>query len=265
MDGRCVMHDVMIRGGCIVDGTGAASRSGDVAINDGIITEVGKVEGLARRVINADGALVTPGFIDVHTHYDGQYLWDDTLDPSFSNGVTTAIAGNCGVGFAPVHAEHRQMLIELMEGVEDIPGIVLNEGLDWQWKSFPDYLNRIGERSYSMDVGVQMTHAPLRLFVMGDRAARHEESTPADIEQMRKLVTEGMQAGAMGFSAARFRSHRSTLGQYVPGTFSTDDELMALAMAMAAPCGTIWNTPLPVAAIAIASAINSSSVEKVPG
>jgi N-acyl-D-aspartate/D-glutamate deacylase len=227
------MDDIIIRGGRIVDGTGTPARNGDVAIKDGVITAVGKVDGQAKRTINADGALVTPGFIDVHTHFDGQYLWDDTLDPSFSNGVTTSIAGNCGVGFAPVHAEHHRMLIELMEGVEDIPGIVLEEGLDWQWKTFPDYMNRLGARKYTMDIGMQMTHAPLRVFVMGERAVNHEVATDADIAEMTRLVKEGMKAGALGFSAARFKSHRSTTGAYVPGTFSKDEELMALAMAMA--------------------------------
>jgi N-acyl-D-amino-acid deacylase len=228
------MNDIIIRGARIVDGTGAEARNGDVAITDGIITAVGKVTGSAGRTIEADGALVTPGFIDVHTHYDGQFLWDEELDPSFSNGVTTVIAGNCGVGFAPVRAEHHRALIELMEGVEDIPGIVLEEGLDWQWETFPDYMNRIAARRYSMDVGVQLPHAPLRLYVMGDRAVRHETATVSDVEKMTKLVREAMEAGALGVSAASFRGHRSTKGDYVPGTFSGDDELVAVAKAMAA-------------------------------
>ena len=140
------MHDTIIRGGTVIDGTGAAGFTADVAIKDGVIVELGKVSGPAREEIDASGAIVTPGFIDVHTHYDGQFLWDERLDPTFTHGVTTAISGNCGVGFAPVHKEHRQALIELMEGVEEIPGVVLDEGLDWNWKSFPDYLDRLAAR-----------------------------------------------------------------------------------------------------------------------
>jgi N-acyl-D-amino-acid deacylase len=228
------VHDIIIRGGRIVDGTGGAVLHGDVAIKSGVITEVGAVEGRAHRTIIADGALVTPGFIDIHTHYDGQFLWDDQLDPSFSNGVTTAIGGNCGVGFAPARAEHRQMLIELMEGVEDIPGAVLNEGLDWRWNSFSDYLDRLDARRFGMDVGVQMTHSPLRVYVMGERAARHEVATQSDLQQMTQLVTAGMHAGALGFSAASFRGHRSSKGDFVPGTFSNDQEMLSLAAAMGA-------------------------------
>jgi N-acyl-D-amino-acid deacylase len=174
---------------------------------------------------------VTPGFVDIHTHYDGQFLWDDRLDPSFSHGVTTAIAGNCGVGFAPVN-EHRQQLIELMEGVEDIPGIVLDEGLDWRWRSFPDYLDRLDARSYTMDIAANMTHAPLRVFVMGERALRHEQATSEDIATMCDMVREGMAAGAVGFSNGRLVEHMSSRGAYVPGTFAEDEELFALAGAM---------------------------------
>jgi N-acyl-D-aspartate/D-glutamate deacylase len=225
-------HDLIIRGGQIVDGTGSPPRTGDVAIQDGVIVAAGEVSGSARRTIEADSALVTPGFIDVHTHYDGQMLWDDQLDPSFSNGVTTIVAGNCGVGFAPAREEHRKMLIDLMEGVEDIPGAVLTEGLDWGWKSFPDYLERLRARRYAMDVAVQLTHAPLRVFVMGERAANHERATAEDLDSMCAIVREAMAAGAAGFSAARFLGHRSSKGAYVPGTFSDDDELLAIARAM---------------------------------
>ena len=197
------------------------------------------------RSINADGAIVTPGFIDVHTHYDGQFLWDDLLDPSFSNGVTTAIGGNCGVGFAPVEPEHRRALIELMEGVEEIPDVVLEDGLDWRWRSFPEYLDRLDERHYALDIAQHMTHAPLRLFVMGERAARHEAATGEDIERMSALVREGMEAGAIGFSCARIKEHRSTRGEHVPGTFAEDEELVALAKAMGETGkGTIQMIPL---------------------
>lgn len=239
------MFDTIIRGGSVVDGTGAEKRTADVAIKDGKIAEIGQVTGPARDTIDADGALVTPGFIDVHTHYDGQFLWDDLLDPSFSNGVTTAIGGNCGVGFAPVEPEHRRMLIELMEGVEEIPDVVLEDGLDWEWRSFSDYLDRLGERSYAMDIAQHMTHAPLRLFVMGDRAVRHEAASGEDIARMAVLVREGMEAGAIGFSCARIKEHHSTRGAHVPGTFAEDEELVALSRAMGETGkGTIQMIPL---------------------
>src|SRR5215470_7716787 len=198
------MLDKVIRGGTIVDGTGKPGEAGDIGIADGRIVALGgSITDPAREVIDADGAIVTPGFIDIHTHYDGQYLWDDKLDPSFSNGVTTAIAGNCGVGFAPVRPEHRRQLIELMEGVEDIPGIVIEEGLDWDWTSFPDYLDRLAAREYTINVAVHLPHAPLRVFVMGERALRHQPATDGDIAEMARLVTEAMAAGAIGVSGSR--------------------------------------------------------------
>lgn len=239
------MHDKVIRGGTIVDGTGAPRFTGDIAITDGRIVEVGKVSGATRQVIDANGALVTPGFIDPHTHYDGQFLWDNTLEPSFSHGVTTAIGGNCGVGFAPVRPEHRKALIELMEGVEEIPGIVLEEGLDWQWRSFPDYLDRLASRHYSMDIAAHISHAPLRVYVMGDRALRHEAATSQDVAEMAGLVREAMAAGAIGVSGARVMEHHSSKGSFVPGTFADDDELLGLARAMgSAGHGTFQIIPL---------------------
>ena len=226
------MFDMVIRGGAIIDGTGAPVRPGDIAISDGRIVAVGVVEGEARETIDADGAIVTPGFIDVHTHYDGQFLWDDRLEPSFSNGVTTAIGGNCGVGFAPVRQGYRQKLVEMMEGVEDIPGIVLDEGLDWDWESFPDYLDRLEARHYTIDVATQLAHAPLRVYVMGDRALGHEKATDADIAEMERLTREAMAAGAVGVSGSRILEHRSSLGEHVFGTFAEDREVLALARAM---------------------------------
>ena len=226
------MFDLVIRGGTVVDGTGVPGYAADVAIKDGLIVEVGAVTGTAREEIDAAGAIITPGFIDVHTHYDGQFLWDDRLDPSFSHGVTTAIGGNCGVGFAPVLPEHKQALIELMEGVEEIPGIVLDEGLDWDWKTFPDYLDRLAAREYTMDVACHIAHAPLRVFVMGDRAINHEAATAEDVAQMATLVREAMDAGAVGFSGARLLEHLSSTGAHVPGTFADDDELLGMAKAM---------------------------------
>jgi N-acyl-D-aspartate/D-glutamate deacylase len=249
------MYDVLIRNGRIIDGTGAPAYPGNVAVKDGVIVAVGEVDGRAREVIEADGALITPGFVDVHTHYDGQFLWDDKLDPSFSNGVTTAIAGNCGVGFAPVRPETKQELIELMEGVEDIPESVIAVGLDWNWTSFGDYLDRLGEREYAIDVGAQVPHSALRLFVMGDRARRHEAATAADIAEMARLLTEAIDAGALGFSTGRITVHMSSTGNHVPGTFAEDDELLALATAMGesrrngvfqlAPFGLVGDTVSP--------------------
>lgn len=226
------MYDTIIRGGKIVDGTGGSARNGDIAIKDGLIVDIGKLSGTAREEIDADGAIVTPGFVDVHTHYDGQVIWDDALEPSFSHGVTTAILGNCGVGFAPAEEPFRKPLVEMMEGVEEIPGIVLDEGLDWQWTSFPDYMERLAGRAYSMDVATHLTQAPLRVFVMGERALRHEAPTAQDIAEMARLVREAMDAGAVGFSVGRFPEHRSSRGEHVPGTFADDDELFSLAQAM---------------------------------
>lgn len=239
------MFDAVIRAGSVVDGAGAARFTADVAIQNGRIAEIGKVNSPARQTIDADGALVTPGFIDVHTHYDGQFLWDDLLDPSFSNGVTTAIGGNCGVGFAPVRPKHCRELIELMEGVEEIPDVVLEDGLDWKWESFPQFMDRLDERRYAIDVAQQMTHAPLRLFVMGERAMRHEPANPDDIAEMARLVREGMEAGAIGFSAARIKEHFSIRGTHVPGTFAEDKEFIALAQAMGSTGkGTLQFIPL---------------------
>ena len=226
------MHDILIRGGRVVDGTGAAPRTADIAIRDGRIAEIGRVAEPARRTIDADGAIVTPGFIDVHTHYDGQIVWDDRFDQSFPHGVTTIVAGNCGVGFAPVRPEHRQELVELMEGVEDIPGVTLTEGMDWDWRSFGDYMTRLADRRYTMDVAAQLTHSPVRVFVMGERALRHEEATADDLEAMRQIVREAMSAGALGFSTGRLVEHRSSTGKHVPGTFAARDELIAMAKAM---------------------------------
>jgi N-acyl-D-aspartate/D-glutamate deacylase len=227
------MHDIAIRGGTIADGSGGPLRTADIAVRDGRIVEIGTIRAPARETIAADGALVTPGFIDIHTHYDGQLIWDDRLDPSFSHGVTTAIAGLCGLGFAPV-AEHRRELMELMEGVEDIPGAVLDEGLDWGWRSFGDYLDRLAARRFGLDVAVHLPHAPVRVFVMGERALRHEPATAGDVEAMAAIVRDATAAGAIGFSSGRLMEHLSSKGAHVPGTFAGDEELMALAAAMGA-------------------------------
>ena len=227
------MHDILIRGGQVIDGTGAPSRRADVAIDGGLITHVGDARDMrARRVIDADGALVTPGFVDIHTHYDGQVTWDDRLDPSASHGVTTVITGNCGVGFAPVRPGREQALIELMEGVEDIPGTALHEGIDWTWESFGDYLDVLSARRWSMDVGTQLPHGALRAYVMDERGIRNEAASASDIATMARLAGEAMAAGALGFSTSRILGHQSIRGEPVPGTFATEDELFAIAESM---------------------------------
>ena len=226
------MFDTIIRGATIIDGSGKPGFTADVAVQDGQIAEVGKVGGQAKRTIDADGALLTPGFIDIHTHYDGQFVWDEELEPSFSNGTTTAIAGNCGVGFAPARSDMRKPLIELMEGVEEIPGIVLEEGLDWKWTSFPDYLDRIEQNHFTMDVAMHLPHAPLRVFVMGERALTHEMATAEDIEEMQRHVREAMAAGAIGVSGSRILEHKASTGEHVPGTFAEESEILGLARAM---------------------------------
>jgi N-acyl-D-amino-acid deacylase len=222
------MEDLIIRGATIVDGSGAAAQIGDIAVKDGLISQVGGKAGVAQREIQAQGALVTPGWIDIHTHYDGQATWDPYLSPSTWHGVTTAIMGNCGMGFAPVHAERRDWLIKVMEGVEDIPGSVLHEGLQWDWETFPEYLDALERRSFALDIGAQIPHSALRAYVMGDRAIHHDEATPKDLFAMRNLVREGMQAGAMGFSTSRTFIHKYDERKYPPGTFATADEITGL-------------------------------------
>ena len=184
------MHDLVVRGGTIVDGLGGAPFTGDVAVTDGVVTEIGRVDGPARETIDADGLLVTPGFVDVHTHYDGQATWDSQLGPSCWHGVTTVVAGNCGVGFAPVHPGGEQELIELMEGVEDIPGTALWEGIDWQWESFPEYLDALEQRPRMVDVGTHVPHAAVRAYVMGARAGSGV-ATPDDIAAMVDIAARG--------------------------------------------------------------------------
>ena len=227
------MLDTKILNARIVDGTGAPSYEGSIGIRGGAIVAVGDVEEDAREVIDADGALATPGWVDVHTHYDGQVTWDDQIDPSASHGVTTVVMGNCGVGFAPVRPGGENELIELMEGVEDIPGTALHEGMPWgEWESFPDYLRFLEGREFALDVGAQLAHGALRNYVMGQRGRDNEDPTSEDLEQMASLVEEAMRAGAVGFSTSRTIGHRSISGDPVPGTFAETDELLALAEAM---------------------------------
>ena len=226
------MHDLVIRGGTIIDGTGADRFAGDVAIEGGRIAAVGGKAGPARRTIDADGLLVTPGWVDVHTHYDGQATWDPELAPSSWNGVTTIMFGNCGVGFAPVRPEHREALIELMEGVEDIPGIALAEGLSWEWESFPDYLDALERLPRTIDVAAQIPHHPLRVYVMGERAIRRERAAPEDIAAMRRLAEEGLRAGAFGFTTSRTDLHRTSTGDLVPARDAGIDELLGIGEAL---------------------------------
>ncbi len=226
------MYDLLIRGGSIVDGSGAAPRDADVAIQDGTIREIGTVSGRARETLDADGAIVTPGFVDIHTHYDGQATWDEVLAPSSWHGVTTAVMGNCGVGFAPVREGSQQWLIELMEGVEDIPGSALAEGIEWSWETFPEYLDALSSLNRVMDLGTQIPHGAVRAYVMGERGARNEPATAEDIEQMAAIVEEAIRAGALGFSTSRTIVHRAVDGEPVPGTFAAEDELFGIGRAL---------------------------------
>src|SRR4051812_28423234 len=194
------MHDVVVRGGTVVDGTGAPARTADVAIDDGLITEVGRIDEGGRRQLDAHGLLVTPGWVDIHTHYDGQVTWDPDVTPSSWHGVTTVVMGNCGVGFAPVRPEGKDFLIELMESVEDIPGTALHEGIDWQWESFSEYMDALDTTPRVLDIAAQIPHAALRAYVMGERA--HEDATADEVEQMARLVEQGLRDGAIGFTTS---------------------------------------------------------------
>jgi N-acyl-D-aspartate/D-glutamate deacylase len=228
------MFDTVIRGGTIVDGTGAAPYTGDLAIEGDRIVAVGTVDGPARQEIDADGAIVTPGFLDLHTHYDGQVTWDDALEPSATNGITSIVLGNCGVGFAPVRPADHEQLIDMMEGVEDIPGSALSVGMPWgEWESFPEYLDVLDRRRYATNVAAHIAHGPLRYYVMGDRAYDDQDATGDEVAEMARLVREAFDAGAAGFSSNRFRAHMSRTGRVIPGTFVPHEELGAIARAVA--------------------------------
>jgi N-acyl-D-aspartate/D-glutamate deacylase len=228
------LHELIIRGGTVIDGTGAPARTADVAIDGGLITELGVVGGSAARTIDATGLLVTPGFVDIHTHYDGQASWGERMIPSSWHGVTTVVTGNCGVGFAPVHPADHGRLIELMEGVEDIPGAVLDEGLAWSWQSFPEFMDALDGRPFDVDVAVQVPHGALRLHVMGERGANREVASHEDIELMAKLAREAIEAGALGFSTSRTLNHRTSRGEPTPTLTAEADELVGIANAIGA-------------------------------
>ena len=226
------MCDLLVRGGTIVDGSGGEPFAGDVAIRDGVIVSVGAFTGEAREVIDATGLTVTPGFVDIHTHYDGQAIWSEELSPSSSHGVTTVVIGNCGVGFAPCRDADHDRLIRLMEGVEDIPGVVMAEGLSWDWESFPDYLNALEARPRDIDVAALLPHSPLRVFVMGERGAQREAATADDLERMQALTREALDAGAIGFATSRLLIHRTKAGENIPSYQADVEELKAIAGAM---------------------------------
>ena len=239
------MHDLVIRGATVVDGTGNPSRHADVAVEGETIVDVGAGVGPAHRVVDADGLVLTPGFIDIHTHFDGQATWDPYLTPSCWNGVTTAVMGNCGVGFAPVRPGGHDALIEIMEGVEDIPGAALSEGMQWDWVTFPDYLDALDRTDRSMDLATHVPHAAVRAYVMGDRAL--DDPTPDELTAMGDLVRDAVRAGAVGFATGRTAGHRDVQGRPVPGTYAPEVELTAMMEAMVAGGGGVFQlTPAGV-------------------
>ena len=227
------IHDLVIRNGNIVDGSGKKPFLGDIAIDDGKITKVGEIINSGKKEIDADGNLVSPGWVDIHTHYDGQVCWDPYLTPSSWHGVTTVVMGNCGVGFAPVKPGDENFLIQLMEGVEDIPGTALHEGIDWEWETFPEFLDAIERKEFVMDLGFMIGHGPVRSYVMGyDRCQNQVDASKDEINQMSEIVEKAINAGALGFSTSRTILHRDIHGVYVPGTEASSEEMKELAFAV---------------------------------
>jgi N-acyl-D-aspartate/D-glutamate deacylase len=223
---------LVIRGGTVVDGNGGEPFVADILVVDGRIAQIGKITRRGDTEIDAAGKLVTPGFVDIHTHYDGQAVWSNKLDPSSWHGVTTVMVGNCGVGFAPCKPEDRDVLVALMEGVEDIPEVVLTEGLPWNWQTFPEFLDRLDERQFDLDVVTQVPHAAIRVYVMGDRGANREPATPEDMQEMARLTVEGIKAGALGFSTSRAIIHQTLDGRHTPTFGAAEEELAVIAEAM---------------------------------
>jgi len=221
--------DVVLRGGEIFDGTGGEPYIADVAVRDGRIVSVGEVSGTGKEEIDARGCIVTPGFVDIHTHYDGQITWENRLAPSSGHGVTTVVMGNCGVGFAPVRPTDHELVVKLMEGVEDIPDVVMTAGVPWNWETFPDYLDALEQRESDIDFAAQLPHSPLRVYVMGERGANLEPPTDADLAEMRRLTAEAVRAGALGVSTSRNYAHRFKDGRLAPSVPTEDEEILALA------------------------------------
>jgi N-acyl-D-aspartate/D-glutamate deacylase len=227
------MHDLVIRAGTVVDGTGGAPVTADVAVAGGRIVEIGRGVGAGKRELDADGLLVTPGWVDIHSHYDGQALWDPLLETSAAHGVTTVVMGNCGVGFAPVHRDQQAFTIALMEGVEDIPAVVLEQGLSWEWESFPQYLDALDATPHAIDIAAQVPHAPLRVFAMGERGIDHEERpTQDEIALMGRVAAEAIEAGAVGFSTSRSQNHKASDGRITPSYSAGEAELLGIAEAI---------------------------------
>ena len=257
--------DLVIRGGSIMDGNGGIPFIGDIAVVDGKIAAVGTVDGTGAEEIDARGLAVTPGFVDIHTHYDGQAMWDSHLAPSSWHGVTTVVMGNCGVGFAPVKAGDTDAVVALMEGVEDLPGPCLNEGLDWSWESFAEFLTALERRKHDIDFCALLPHAPMRVYVMGERALKLENANQADIAQMRAITAEAVRAGAFGFSTSRTIAHKTLAGDPHPGLRASEAELMGIAMGLKdAGAGFIemtsdWNTPDPATEFAMVRRVMEAS------
>ncbi|MEQ1754058.1 MAG: amidohydrolase family protein [Micropepsaceae bacterium] len=227
-------YDLIIRNGTLFDGTGDKGVHADIAIENGKIAAIGHVPGTGREELDAKGKIVTPGFVDIHTHYDGQATWDERLTPSAWHGVTTAVMGNCGVGFAPCRPQDHDMLIRLMEGVEDIPGVVLTEGLKWNWETFPEFLDALEARPHDIDFATQVPHGALRVYVMGNRGAKREEATLHDISEMSRLAKEAVEAGALGFSTSRTLNHRTSDGDPTPTLTASEEELLGIALGLKA-------------------------------
>jgi len=254
-------YDVVIRGGTVMDGNGGTPFIADIAVKDGKIAVIGPVggsiAGSGDDEVDARGMSVTPGFIDIHTHYDGQAMWDSHLAPSSWHGVTTVVMGNCGVGFAPVRKDTQDKVVALMEGVEDLPGPCLNEGLDWTWESFAEYLTALERRPHDIDFCALLPHAPMRVYVMGDRAMALEDANQEDIARMREITADAIRAGAFGFSTSRTIAHKTLAGEHHPGLRAQENELMGIAMGLKdAGAGFIemtsdWNTPDPATEFAM--------------